>query len=108
MITRINTRPGSTVETCPAEISPDELTAKDAGVMQRQAAKALGLTGSLQPSGFHHERERGYVLPGGKHPSRNDTDQSDSAGGEGTGNRLSFSLRGADSRFHEKVREIKG
>ena len=60
----------------------------------------------LQPSGFHDERKRRYVLSGSKYPSGNDSYQSDSSGGEGTGNGLSDALRGTDPDFIKEVRII--
>ena len=80
---------GSTVETCPAEISP-ELTAK----MQEnavKAAKALGLTGYSRLDFMMKENGDMYCLEA-KHPSGNDSYQSDPAGGEGAGHGLSYTL----------------
>ena len=94
---------GSTVETCPAEISP-ELTAK----MQEnavKAAKALGLTGYSRLDFMMKENGDMYCLEA-KYPSGNDSYQSDSSGGEGTGNGLSDALRGTDPDFFKEVRII--
>ena len=69
-----------------------------------KAAKALGLTGYSRLDFMMKENGDMYCLEANTPGS--DSYQSDSSGGEGTGNGLSDALRGTDPDFFKEVRII--